>query len=104
MTVVEEQDLVITDSVGRYLMHRLVRDHVSPLAVVKEEGLAMISDEATIRAVVEKVVAENAKVVEEYRNGEAKAFNYLVGQTAKQLKGRGSPAVITKMIKDEVDK
>ena len=94
------QKKTITDRIGQRLTDRLVVEGISPAAVVNEEGLAAVSDESAIRAVVEKVVAENAGVVEEYKKGEAKAFNYLVGQAMKQLKGKGSPAVITNMLKE----
>jgi aspartyl-tRNA(Asn)/glutamyl-tRNA(Gln) amidotransferase subunit B len=89
----------ITDRIGQRLVDRLVQEGISPAKVVKEEGLAAVSDESAITTVVKQVVDANPAVVAQYKAGEEKAFNFLVGQSMKALKGKGSPAVINKILK-----
>ncbi|MEK6822660.1 MAG: Asp-tRNA(Asn)/Glu-tRNA(Gln) amidotransferase subunit GatB [Nanoarchaeota archaeon] len=94
------QHKTITDRIGQRLTDRLVVEGISPAAVVKSEGLGAVSDEGAIKAVVVAVIKDNGAVVEDFKKGSDKAFNFLVGQCMKQLKGKGSPQVITKILKE----
>lgn len=96
------QSKAITDRIGQRLTDRLVVEGISPAKVVTDEGLGAVSDEGAIKGVVEQVVKDNPAVVEQYRAGEEKAFNFLVGQSMKALRGKGSPQVINKLLKESL--
>ncbi|MCL2223510.1 MAG: Asp-tRNA(Asn)/Glu-tRNA(Gln) amidotransferase subunit GatB [Defluviitaleaceae bacterium] len=66
---------------------------------IEKHGLAQINDDASIAAIVEKVLAANADAVAEYKSGKEKAFGFLVGQTMKELKGKGNPALVNAALK-----
>jgi aspartyl-tRNA(Asn)/glutamyl-tRNA(Gln) amidotransferase subunit B len=59
-----------------------------------------VNDEDEIRAVVQKVLADNAQAVQDYHNGKEKALGALVGQTMKATKGKANPAVVNKLLKE----
>jgi len=42
-----------------------------------------ISDKKEIEKLAQKVVKENKKAVEDYKNGEQKSLNFLIGQVMK---------------------
>ena len=44
------------------------------------------------------MVRENPKSVEDYRGGKKKAMGYLVGQTMKELKGKGDPGIVNRIL------
>ena len=69
-----------------------------PDKIVEEKGLVQISDEGEIAKVVDEVVANNPKSVEDYRAGKEKALGALVGQVMKATKGKANPAVVNKLI------
>jgi aspartyl-tRNA(Asn)/glutamyl-tRNA(Gln) amidotransferase subunit B len=96
------QRKTITDRVGQRLIERLVRDNINPAQVVKEEGLGTVSDEAAIAKMVDDVLKTEASAVADYKAGDPKAFNFLVGQTMKRLKGKASPAIINKLLKERL--
>jgi aspartyl-tRNA(Asn)/glutamyl-tRNA(Gln) amidotransferase subunit B len=48
------------------------------------------------------VLAANAKNVEEFKAGNAKAFNALVGQAMKASKGKANPAQVNDMLKQKL--
>jgi hypothetical protein len=50
------------------------------------------------RAIVDEVLAANAKSVEEFRAGKDKAFNALVGQVMKASKGKANPAQVNELL------
>lgn len=76
----------------------------SPEAIIEKKGLKQVSDEGALVAIVQKVLADNASVVAEYKGGKQQSFGFLVGQSMKATKGQGNPAMINKILKDELSK
>ncbi|WP_067932564.1 Asp-tRNA(Asn)/Glu-tRNA(Gln) amidotransferase subunit GatB [Alicyclobacillus kakegawensis] len=70
--------------------------------IIKEQGMEQISDEAVLVPIVEEVIANNPKSVEDYRAGKQKALGALVGQTMKATKGKANPAVVNKLILERI--
>jgi aspartyl-tRNA(Asn)/glutamyl-tRNA(Gln) amidotransferase subunit B len=63
---------------------------IDEIIVVK--GLRQMSDAGALEAIVDEVLAANARSVEEFRAGKEKAFNALVGQVMKASRGKANPA------------
>jgi len=62
--------------------------------IVKEEGLAQTSDESAIEAIVDQVLAANAKIAEDYKGGKKAAFGRLMGESMKASGGKANPQVV----------
>ena len=71
-------------------------------AVIAAKGLQQMSDSGELSAIVDAVLAANAKSVEEYRAGKDKAFNMLVGQAMKASKGKANPAQVNALLKKKL--
>ena len=71
-------------------------------AYIEEHGLAQVSDTALVSTVVEQVLADNQKSVEDFQSGKEKAFGFLVGQVMRQLKGQASPAVVNQLLREKL--
>ena len=78
----------------------------TPLALIaeliKSEGLAQLRDTGALEAIVDHVIAANARSVAEYRAGKDKAFNALVGQVMKASKGQANPAQAGELLKKKL--
>ncbi len=70
--------------------------------LISEKGLEQMSDTGELEAIIDTVLASNAKSVEEYKAGNAKAFNALVGQAMKATKGKGNPAQVNELLKKQL--
>jgi aspartyl-tRNA(Asn)/glutamyl-tRNA(Gln) amidotransferase subunit B len=68
-------------------------------AIIEREGLKQISDTGALEGIVDEVLANNAKSVEQYRAGKEAAINALIGQCMKASKGKANPAQITELLK-----
>jgi aspartyl-tRNA(Asn)/glutamyl-tRNA(Gln) amidotransferase subunit B len=68
-------------------------------AIIEREGLKQISDSGALEGIVDEVLANNAKSVEQYRAGKEAAINALIGQCMKASKGKANPAQITELLK-----
>ena len=71
-------------------------------SLIEEKGLKQISDSGAIEKLIDQVLLENPKSVEEYRSGKEKAFNALVGQIMKASKGKANPAQVNQILKDKL--
>ena len=61
-----------------------------------------MNDTGALEALVDQVVAANAKSVDEYRAGKDKAFNALVGQVMKASLGKANPAQADELLKKKL--
>lgn len=71
-------------------------------AIVKEKGLAQISDEGALLGIIDDVLAANPQSVEDYRAGKDKAIGFLVGQIMKATKGQANPGLVNQLLKEKL--
>ncbi len=72
-------------------------------AIIDAKGLRQMNDSSALEAIIDEVLAANAKNVEEYKAGNAKAFNALVGMAMKASKGKANPAQVNELLKKKLD-
>ena len=71
-------------------------------ALIDRLGLKQISDTGAIEKIVDEVIANNPKNVEEFRAGKEKALNGLVGQVMKASKGKANPAQVNQLLRKKL--
>ena len=59
--------------------------------LVERLGLRQVNDSSALQGIVDAVLADNPKLVEDVRSGKEKAFNALVGQAMKRSQGKANP-------------
>ena len=67
--------------------------------IIEKHGLQQMTDTGAIEAMVDEVLANNAKAVEQFKSGNEKALNAIVGQVMKASKGKANPAQVQELIK-----
>ena len=70
--------------------------------IIDAKGLKQISDTGALEAIIDEVLAANAKSVEEFRAGKEKAFNALIGQAIKATKGKANPQQVNELLKKKL--
>ncbi|MBS6359118.1 Asp-tRNA(Asn)/Glu-tRNA(Gln) amidotransferase subunit GatB [Burkholderia sp.] len=70
--------------------------------IIDAKGLKQISDTGALEAIIDEVLAANAKSVEEFRAGNEKAFNALIGQAMKATKGKANPQQVNELLKKKL--
>jgi aspartyl-tRNA(Asn)/glutamyl-tRNA(Gln) amidotransferase subunit B len=74
----------------------------SPSEVAEAEGLEQVSDEGELRAIVERVVADNAATVADIRGGNTKAIGALVGQVMQATRGQADPRKTNELLREVI--
>ena len=96
-------DEKVNRSVGKDLTAKLFKEDIDPIKYVKENGLMIVEDTALIAATIDEVIAEFPQSVADYKAGKEKAFGFMVGQTMRRLKGKGSPRSVNGLLKEKLD-
>lgn len=74
----------------------------APGAIVEREGLKQISDTGSLEKIIEDVIANNSKQVEQYKGGKTTVINFLVGQAMKATRGQANVTVVTELFKQKL--
>lgn len=90
----------INGSVAKDVFVKIFDEDVDPDRYIEENGLKQVNDEGELRAVIEKVIADNPQSVSDYRGGKVQAMGYLVGQTMKAMKGKANPGMVNQILKE----
>ena len=74
-----------------------------PAEIAEAEGLKQTSDTGAIEAEADRVLAENADKVAEYRGGKDRLFGFFVGQVMKAMKGQANPQIVNDVLRAKLD-
>jgi aspartyl-tRNA(Asn)/glutamyl-tRNA(Gln) amidotransferase subunit B len=75
----------------------------SPTDIVRERGMAVLSDAGAIEAVVRTILDQNAKQAAAYRAGKTSLLGFFVGQVMKLTGGSAAPDVVNSVLKRVLD-
>jgi len=96
LTLIDEGK--ISGKMAKTVFEEMFNTGQEPDAIIKGKGMVQISDESTLLKLIDDTLTANPKVVEDYKNGKAKAFGFFVGQIMKATKGQANPAVVNKLL------
>ena len=94
----------ISSKQGKLVLEKMWETGDNPNSIVKSEGLSQISDEDVLNKLVDNVLKNHYKSVEEYKNGKEKLFGFFVGAVIQQSKGKANPQIVSKILKDKLKK
>lgn len=94
----------ISGKIGKNVLEVMFESSKDPAEVIKEKGLAQISDEGALIKLVDEVIFANPQSVEDYKAGKERAIGYLVGQIMKATKGQANPGVVNTLLKEQLSK
>ena len=93
----------INRNAGKKVLIAVVEDNVDPVEYVKAQGLDKKFDSSAIDSVIDKVIADNPKAVEDFKAGKVKALQALFGACMKELRGAGDPSVIKELLEKKMN-
>ncbi len=88
----------ISGKIAKEILPQLLEHGGSPKLIVEERGLGMISDPGAISLIVDNLIAEYSKEVEQFRNGKTKLQGFFVGQLMKKTGGKADPKMANQIL------
>ena len=88
----------VNSGAAKKLLAALWNTQGDPERLVRELRLEQISDEARLRAVVQRVLADNPRVVASYHAGKQQAEKALMGKAMGETDGKANPAILQRVL------
>jgi len=98
------QEQKIMEKAAKETMIKIVLENSEPLQVAGKMGWLAKMSEQELEKICDKVISENSKAVQDFKKGEQKALNFLLGQAARAAKGRAEPRLVKKIIEEKLKK
>ena len=92
----------INGKIGKEVFAEMYASGKAPKAIIEEKGLVQVSDTGAIAAIVAEAIEKNPKQVEEYRAGNERVLQYMVGQVMKLSKGKANPQMAVAELKKQL--
>lgn len=87
---------------AKVVLGEMAENGGDPKAIADEKDLWIKEDNDLLAKVVDEIIANNPKPVEQYKNGDQKVFGFFMGQANKALKGAASPKAIQDYIRKKL--
>ena len=84
-------DKKISSDQAKKVFTKMLEEKLTPKEIVKKYDMEVIEDSSLIESLVNEVISENQKAIEDYHNGRTNMLDYLVGQVIKKSKGKANP-------------
>jgi aspartyl-tRNA(Asn)/glutamyl-tRNA(Gln) amidotransferase subunit B len=94
---------IISGKIGKEILVELISKGGTVKGVIEEKDLVQIADPAAIEAMVDKVIADNPKQLEQYRAGKTKLQGFFAGQVMKASKGKANPVLLNKILGEKLN-
>lgn len=92
------EDNKINSRGAKDLIAAIVKEDVEPESYAKEHGLIQELDEGKLKATAQAIITANPKVVEDYKAGNEKSIQFLVGQFMRESRGSANPQLALKIL------
>ncbi|MGL5936440.1 MAG: Asp-tRNA(Asn)/Glu-tRNA(Gln) amidotransferase subunit GatB, partial [Cetobacterium sp.] len=100
------QKNVISSKIAKELFIIKLNDSRDPEVIVKEEGMVQVVNLGEIEGIVDQVLSENPKMVEDFKNSDEgrkpRVLKGLIGQVMKLSKGKANPGIVTDLMESKL--
>lgn len=96
IALVEKQ--TINNNTAKDVLAEMFASGATPTKIVESKGLAQISDDAAIQAIIDQILNNNPEQLARYLAGQEKLRGWFVGQVMRQTKGKANPALVNQLL------
>ncbi len=95
-------DGTISGKGAKDILDVLMQEDADIDALIDSMGLAQVSDDGAILAIIDGILDANQDKVAEYKAGKEKLFGFFVGQTMKASKGSANPQKVNELLRERL--
>lgn len=94
----------ISNNNAKLIFEKMWTSGDSPTSIIETEGLVEISDRSQITSIIDTVIAENPKQLQQYQDGNSKILGFFVGQVMKKGQGKINPKIANSILRERLEK
>ena len=91
-------DNTLSNKLAKQVFEAMWNSDLTADAIIERDGLKQMTDTGALEKIIDEVLANNQKSVEEFKSGKEKAFNALVGQVMKASRGKANPQQVQSLL------
>jgi len=99
--VLKTMRMIIEDEISstnaKIILKELENTNREPKEIAKSSSLLQKNNKKELEIIVEKVISENKKAVDEFKTGKESSLQFLIGQGMKGSKGSANPQLLKKL-------
>lgn len=88
----------ITSKIFKDIVNDIMEKELSISEILKENNISLNNDIDELKNIINKVLDNYAKSVNEYKNGKENAFKFLMGMVMKEVKGSFNPKLVNETL------
>ncbi len=92
----------LTGKLAKEILPKIFETGDSAQTIMDREGLKQISDTGALETIVDQVLTNNPKQVEQYKSGKTAVIGFLVGQVMKASRGQANPGVVNELLRSKL--
>jgi aspartyl-tRNA(Asn)/glutamyl-tRNA(Gln) amidotransferase subunit B len=96
--IAKVEDGVVSNLVGKEVLTFMLDEGKNADDIIKEKGLAQVSDDSALLAIIDEIISQNLTVVEQIKSGKPNGIGFLVGQAMKKSGGKANPKKLNELI------
>jgi aspartyl-tRNA(Asn)/glutamyl-tRNA(Gln) amidotransferase subunit B len=93
----------VSGKIAKDVFEKMWSSGEPPAAIVEREGLLQLSDEPSLLAAVDAVLAASPEQAASYRGGKTAALGWFVGQVMRRTGGKANPQLVNALLKKKLD-
>ena len=95
-------DGTISGKIAKMIFEEMYKTGQDPEAIIREKGLTQVSDDATLKKLIDEVLRDSPQEVASYQQGKLQLLGYFVGQVMKRSQGKANPAKVNGLLKERL--
>ncbi|NIA70247.1 Asp-tRNA(Asn)/Glu-tRNA(Gln) amidotransferase subunit GatB [Pelagibius litoralis] len=95
-------DSTISGRIAKEVFEEMWESGQDAGAIVEAKGMKQISDSSEIESLVEDIIANNPKQVEQFKGGNEKILGWFVGQVMKATQGKANPGMVNQVLRSKL--
>ncbi len=92
----------ISSKIAKIVLQEMFSAGADPSHIIEEKELVQLTDEIEITKIIEEILKQNQKAVDDFRKGKTNVFQFLIGQVMNKTRGKANPELVNKILKERL--
>jgi len=92
----------LSSTLGQQVLEEMITTGADPDRIIEENKLKTINSQQELEKIVNQIIKNNPKVVNDFKKGKTNALQFLIGQVMKETKGKSDPKLAMKILKNKL--
>ena len=93
----------ISYTTAQRVLEKLYEENIKVRKYVEENNLFQVQDTELIEGLVKKALQNSPKAVEDYKSGNMKSLNFIIGIVMRETKGKAKPHIVQQILKKKLE-